>query len=102
MTKVVKLHSQPTVKGTSWFLTNDLMVGLRLRFRSYKMGIEETYRITSIMDRNWRTRRSKQAERTDDKVRMMSPNGKVEDRAVMYLRCSVQWELLDVELKDDH
>jgi hypothetical protein len=95
MTKVVKLHPKPTAKGTPWFMTDDLHVGRRLRFKSFKLKDEEVYKITKIMNRHWEVRRSKQVEVTSDRVMLMSPTGDLTERGVMGVRISVNWELLD-------
>lgn len=93
--KVIKLHPQPLDKGQAWFMTDDLQVGRRLRFRSYKLKDEMIYKVTGIIDRHWKVRKSGQAERTNDRVRMISQTGEAIDRVVMGLRISVNWELLD-------
>jgi hypothetical protein len=95
MTKVIKLRTKDQPKGSPWFLIDDLHVGRRLRFKSFKLKDEEVYKITKIMNRHWEVRRSKQVEVTSDRVMLMSPTGETTDRGAMGLRQSVQWELLD-------
>lgn len=95
MTKVVKLRTKTDLQGTAWFNMGDFQVGRRLRFRSCKLGIEEVYRITQVLDKDWVPRRGRQALTTRDKVRLMSPTGETKTPWAIYLRLSVQWELLD-------
>jgi hypothetical protein len=95
MTKVVKLHPQPTAKGNPWFMTDDLQVGRRLRFRSYKLRDDMIYTITGITDRNWNPKKVRKPDYTTDRIRLMSQTGRTTERGVMGVRISVNWELLD-------
>ena len=92
--KVVQLKTKTPNQGSPWFMTDDLQVGRRLRFRSYRLKDEQVYTITKIMTKQWKVRKGGQAEMTTDRVRMSGLAGVIE-RGVMGLRISVSWELLD-------